>query len=431
MPNQTYPGGGQHRRQPPRTHSASDGVSNRSVAQQGSSRIPRSASAQPAKRQTKGNPGGRPHRHKNENPKVKYNWFRALVMVAVTVFGCFFLAFFALGSASDLFGLEQKDQILSVNIPKDATLPQVTDILSDAGIVDQPLTFRFYTGFKYSDISIKPGEYLFNTNMGYDQIISLLRSGLDKDMEITLTFREGLTIREIADMLEEQEICEAEEFIEYLQTVEYNYDFFNQLPDDELRYMKLEGYLFPDTYNFFIGERVSSVAKKFFDNFERKISSDMQKRMRDLNLTLDEAVTLASVIQKEAGMPSPMRLVSSVFHNRLDNSQQFPRLQSDVTLLYVEDNIKPYLQSSNQPMYDAYNTYVREGLPIAPICNPGLEAIRAALYPSDTNYYFFVTDVAMEFYYAATSSEHYQNIRDAAKADETGRGIVHGIDTRY
>ena len=120
------------------------------------------------------------------------------------------------------------------------------------------------------------------------------------------------------------------------------------------------------------------------------------RQMKAQNLTLDQAITLASVIQKEAGRTDDMKMVSSIFHKRLENPAQFPKLQSDVTIFYVENDIKPYLENPddpvNQPMYDAYNTYVCDGLPVGPISNPGVDAIKAAIYPQNTDYYYFLAD---------------------------------------
>lgn len=135
--------------------------------------------------------------------------------------------------------------------------------------------------------------------------------------------------------------------------------------------------------------------------------------MKEMGLSLEETLTLASLIQAESGQSQQMRKVSSVFWNRLDKSSQFPNLQSDVTINYVEKNIKPFDKTKNQNMYDAYNTYKCQGLPVAPICNPGLEAIEAALYPEDTKYFYFLTDKEGNFYYAKTLKEHNQNRKKA------------------
>ena len=132
-----------------------------------------------------------------------------------------------------------------------------------------------------------------------------------------------------------------------------------------------------------------------------------------MGLTLEETVTLASIVQAESGHEDQMRKVSSVFWNRLEHPDDYPKLQSDVTREYVNNFIKPYIEAPNQAIYDAYNTYACEGLPVAPICNPGMDAIRAALYPEDTKYYYFLTDKEGNYYYARTLSEHNRNKKKA------------------
>jgi UPF0755 protein len=361
-------------------------------------------------------------------PRSENRWFRAIVMVMATVVGCIFLALFILQSAYDLFGLNQKDKIVEVTIPDGAKISDVAKILKKDGVVDQPLTFRMYLQFKdVKNESIVPGDYIFNANMSYNELISALSSGYTEQEVVRITFIEGMTMLEIATQLEEARVCDAKAFMDYLdQEAEYAYEFFGAIEDDPLRFHKLEGYLFPDTYDFYIGENVESVARKFIRNFNDKLTPDLKNRMQDLNFTIDETITLASIIQKEAGQSDDMRLVSSVFHNRLNDSGTYPNLQSDVTIFYVEENIKPLLQMANQAMYDAYNTYVREGLPVGPICNPGLDAIQAALYPEKTSFYYFVTDKNMDFYYAQTADAHYRNVYAAQQVG----GTAHGIDTQ-
>lgn len=366
----------------------------------------------------------------------KSQMFRSLILVLATVLGCVFIAIFALQSASDFFGLNQTNKEYEVVIPENANLSDITDILYEKGIIDKKITFNFIAGTKTKDTELKPGTYVFNSNMSYDQLISMMKTGDVTSQTVTLRFLEGTTADEIAAELEKNHVCNAEDFLEYLQNEEFiNYEFYNQLPKDkELRYLKLEGYLFPDTYEFYVNERIPSVVDKFFSNFERSINKDMEARMKTIKMDLDEVMTLASIIQREAGDPTEMRRVSSVFHNRLDNAANFPKLQSDVTLFYVEDHIKnqnrSYTISSTQEVYDAYNTYAGDGLPAGPICNPGLEAIMAALYPASTNFYYFVTDVEGEYYYAASLNEHNTNVELAASQDESGKGVVHGILTR-
>ena len=166
---------------------------------------------------------------------------------------------------------------------------------------------------------------------------------------------------------------------------------------------------------------------------------EVYEEIQDAGMTLDQAITLASIIQKEAGNLDEMVIVSSVFHNRIDNlTAGLPMLQSDVTVHYAEDLKDAFgreilgrpqteeEQAQLQKILDAYNTYVCQGLPAGPICSPGLDAIHAAVSPEETNYYFFVTDSEGKYYYSSTLNEHYANVRRAAAAG----GATHGTDVQ-
>lgn len=347
--------------------------------------------------------------------------FWLLVIVAASCL----LAWFALMSVNDLFGFGKQDRQIEVSVERGMSVTQIADLLEQQGVIDHGLTFRLYTVFRKKDAGFQAGNYVLNSNMGYDRIISALQSGDTIKEEVTITFFEGLTIREMAAMLQEKNVCSASDFINYLESAEFDYEFINMLPENSLRFRKLEGYLFPDTYDFYVGENVASVAKKFLRNFQSRVFPELYEEILDSGMTLDEAVTLASLIQEEASNEEQMGKVSSVFHNRMNNpSAGLPMLQSDVTIHYVERDIKPYQARKEQEMYDAYNTYVCHGLPVGPICSPGLAAIKAAIHPEDTKYYFFVTDVNGVYYYGKTLTEHYANVRRAAAAG----GAAHGTD---
>ena len=374
-----------------------------------------------------GGSGGQGQPPRREPPQKAGNrWFRALFLVLATIGLCVFLAFFIISTANDLFGLNQEDRTIEITVPKGADNGDVAQLLKEAGIVENSFVFRVYAGLKTKERPFLPGTYVFNSNLGYDEIIVALKSGDYEKIEKRITFIEGWTLMDIAKKLEEEEVCDADELIAYLQTADYDYEFFNAIPDEPLRYHRLEGYLFPDTYEFYVGESVQDVSRKFLRNFNNKMTEEVRGQMLEVNLSVDEAVILASIIQKEAAAAEDMALVSSVFHNRMALSQTYPRLQSDVTILYVESDIKPYLDTADQEMYDAYNTYVREALPVGAICNPGMDAIEAALNPAESEFYYFVTDKDGKFYYAATAEEHYRNV---AKAKAVG-GEAHGVDTQ-
>lgn len=374
------------------------------------------------------NPQNQPER--GAKPRVQNRWFTAVVMVITTIGFCIFLSFFILDSAQDLFGLNQEDITIEIIVPKDASNAEVTKLLADNGIISKPFTFRLYAGMKTKEVGFQPGTYVLNKNLSYDQIIVALKNGLIKKEVVKIPFIEGKTADEYAKQLEAEGVCEAESFLNYLADPEVKFALYDRLPSSDLRFRKLEGYLFPDTYEFYKGEKVESVAKKFFDNFINKFDQDLENQMATLGLTLDETITLASIIQKEASDLAEMRKVSAVFHNRLfTNPQTFPNLQSDVTIFYVDNFIKPNMTVKRQDMYDAYNTYVCKGLPEGPICNPGLDAIKAALNPVNTSDYFFVTDVNGKYYYSQTAEEHYIQVANAKKQvdDEGKTGDIHGI----
>ncbi len=230
---------------------------------------------------------------------------------------------------------------------------------------------------------------------------------------VRVTIPEGLTAREIADRLEENGVCEAEEFITALTDQSFDYPFLSQIPDDERIYFTLEGYLFPDTYEFYPDEAPADVIKRFLSNFQAHVDDELLADIERQGMTLHEAITLASIIEEEAIDPAERTMIASVFHNRL-KSADFPKLQADVTIFYVRLNIEPYVtEEENTAYYKAYSTYECKDLPAGPICNPGLDAIKAALYPEQSDYYYFLTDKTGKFYYAKTYTVHSANWEEA------------------
>ncbi len=233
-------------------------------------------------------------------------------------------------------------------------------------------------------------------------------------LTVTVTFPEGFTLVQIAERLQENNVCTAADFIEltndrgYLKALTYS--FLGGIDNPKKRPFILEGYIFPDTYEFYTGEGAEAALKRFLDNTETKLTDAYKTRAAELGYSMDEILTLASIIQEEAGEIQHMADVSSVLHNRLNN-EAYGILQCDVTINYINDAVKdsPYINKRVSSVSKNYNTYKCYGLPLGPITNPGLHAIEAALYPADTNYYFFVTDALWNYYYAETYEEHQAN----------------------
>ncbi len=230
---------------------------------------------------------------------------------------------------------------------------------------------------------------------------------------VRLTFPEGSTVSQFALILEEGGVCSAEEFMREANNPMNLEGFGFDIPNQDERFFILEGYLFPDTYEFYRNEGAVSAIKRFLKNSQQKFTDEIYLRCEELGYTLDEILAMASIIQEEAGIVSEMGKVSSVLHNRL-NSGDFPRLQCDVATFYLKEFVKPYVDGERyESLKELYNTYNCYGLPAGPITNSGIDAVKAALYPEDTDYYFFITDNDGVYHYAETWAEHVDNCNAA------------------
>lgn len=351
--------------------------------------------------------------------------FEAFLLVLIAVGCAVGLAIFTLVSAGDMLGMNKGDKKAQITIAENATVDTVAKQLKDAGIITQPLTFEIYAKIT-GDTDYVSGTYEFNSKMAYNQIMNKMTKGNVEKETVRITFPEGQTIVQIAQKLEESRVCSAKDFLEMADSGTFGYKFEDQIPDNPMRFHRLEGYIFPDTYDFYVGENVDSVVNRFLETFNTRVTQDLYDLMDKNNMTLDQTITLASIIQKETGNVEYMYNVSSVFHNRL-KSDIMKKLESDATIDYVEKQIKPNLSTPNQAMYDAYNTYVCEGLPAGPINNPGLDAIKAALAPVQTNYYFFLSDQSHEYHFSETLAQHQAFLASAGEAH--GTSIDHSKDS--
>lgn len=335
----------------------------------------------------------------------------------------------ALGFLNDVLVISDKsDYTAIVEIPEGATYDDVFDALCEGGLVRQPfltdffLRFRHYDQYEYTDsqtgerkvkiIEYEPGKYYLESSDGIENIIEsiMVKQNYAKDT-VRLTFPEGWSIAQIFEKIEKYEVCEAEKLYANLDIVAEQYGFISEIESKGGRYLLAEGYLFPDTYDFFVGESASSVLKKLFNNFSNKWSEEYDEQLKKLGMTKDEIITIASIIQREAKDGSQMKDISAVIHNRLNDSASFPNIQMNSTTDYIT-NLKPFnvFTDTYYAIYlEQYNTYSNEGLPPGPICNPGIKAIQAALYPSDVNYYFFCHDTSGNVYYAETAQQHAEN----------------------
>ncbi len=344
------------------------------------------------------------------------------------------LAIKAITALRDITGMAKAENETEVIITDSMNLDDIANELHEKKIIEMPALFKAY--FNITDDGKRPildGDYLLTSDMSYSSLIATLQTKKTYSSTVTIMIPEGADAKQIGELLEENLVCRAKDFEMYYKSKLSRYDFEEGI-DSEDRFYALEGYLFPDTYEFYVIDDLvqkpnmdtldyaKQAADKMYRNFETKITPEMTERMKELGLSLDETITLASLIQKEGTTLENMELISSVFHNRLADPVNFPNLQTDTTNVYIDNVIKPSVPESAGSLYDdviaAYDTYSCEGLPVGPICSPGLEAITAALDPASTNYYYFLCSEDGVFYFAETDEQHEQNKIDAALKDE-------------
>ena len=334
----------------------------------------------------------------------------------------------------DYTGMAKKSHEADIVIDSTMNVDDIAETLHENGIIEMPWLFKTYINMNDEAEGFLDGEYTVNSTMSYSNIITLLKTVRQYTNTVTVMIPEGYNAQQIGQLLEENLVCRADDFEKYYRSKLEKYDFEEQITVTENRFYALEGYLFPDTYEFYViddlpdkpsmdtSQYAKQAAEKMYSNFQNKITKKMYARAKELGMTFDEVVTLASIIQKEGTKEENMANISSVFHNRLENMYEYPHLQSDTTDNYIEDVIRPNIPSSSLALYEnvitAYDTYTCEGLPAGPICSPGLEAINAALYPAETDYYYFLSSSDGVFYYASTVEKHEQNIIDAALREE-------------
>ncbi len=316
----------------------------------------------------------------------------------------------------DIFGIGGSNQISEVTIPKGSSVQQISQYLKDAQVVEWPFLFTTITGFGKNSDKLQSGFYEFKQNMSYSDIISTLKKGGKSDTErVKIMFPEGITLYDAAQKLEENGVCDAIEFLHQFNEIDIaDLEFDDSVPKAGLKMYNFEGYFFPDTYEFYIEQNPASVARTIKLNFNSKVYSKFMSEIDEAELTLDEVLTFASIVQHEAPTYADMQKVASVFWNRLNNSSEFPKLQSDPTRKYVREYIKKYADTQDEARWIAYDTYQGNGLPPGAICNPGVEAIKAVLTPADTDYYYFCANIeTKEIYYAKTLKEHESNLKKA------------------
>lgn len=334
------------------------------------------------------------------------------------------LGYFIIICMNDVFAFSKDDSEIPVTISStNITVDQLADMLHEKGIIKYTFLFKLYVNVKYEDgITVKEGTFTLSPSFNYDKIINALNPR-PKRTEITITFQEGITTDEIIDIFLSNGIGTKEGFEKAIAEGDFDYWFLSDLETTEDRYYRLDGYLYPDTYNFYSDSSEEEALKKLLKNFNKKFGDKYKQRIDELGLTVDQVVTFASMIEAEAYWVNDFPFVSAVFHNRLKSTTFNGKFDSDATIQYVLAHEfggrHEQLSAEDLAIDSPYNTRLYEGFPPGPICNPSLNALKAAIYPDeDCGYYYFVADNEKYCRFAKTLAQHNSNIADIRKENE-------------
>ncbi len=343
--------------------------------------------------------------------KNKETW----IVIAICVAAAILFSTYTISCMNDILAVNRDSEtVVTVNIPAEANTKTVLKILQQNDLIEHRhfcSVFAKIMGFK--EDNYLTGVYYVTASMGVEKMLSTFKVASVTGETVTLTFPEGYTVDQIVQKLEKYEVCSAAVLYQTMREVDFSseFSFIASMDNKEARYRMLEGYMYPDTYEFYIGESPSSVLRKFLNNFNKKWTDEYAAQAEKLGMSVDDVITLASIIQKEAYGADQSPLVSSVLHNRLNKSGLYPSLQCDSTEEYINEYIKANTKDAVQvgKYTDLYSSYKCVGLPVGAICNPGDDAIKAALYPEKTDYYFFAHDVNKKLYLARNDNERRSN----------------------
>ena len=315
---------------------------------------------------------------------------------------------------------------IEVTIPASSSASSIARILYGAcgydkdGLISSTAAFKVYVDFVGKANSLKAGTYVLSKNMSIKQIVEELCEGNPAKATVKFTIPEGYTIQNIAKALQEKGLIQNEDQLYVAARTGESFANFafvaeaGATPNATSRSYVLEGYLFPDTYEVYADASVETILIKMLNRFNEVYSDEYVARAEQLGMTMDQVVTLASLIEREAAAPGDFSKVSAVFHNRL--KQDMP-LQSCASLSYALGVTKYVFNATEQATESLYNTYKFNGLPVGPVCNPGKAAIEAALYPNEQfvndGYLFFCNQnpkETSELIFAKTYEEHQQNV---------------------
>jgi UPF0755 protein len=330
--------------------------------------------------------------------KVIKNRFKFTLFIMVLIIAASLLAYgyynANLGAATST-GTDQE-----VIIPKGSSVKAISEQLEKQGIIRNANVFAVYCKLSEKAGKIKAGKYILSSSMSVEQIVNKLAAGNAEVNSKRFTIPEGFELRQIAERLESEGLVNKDEFYAAIDKAKFDYAFVKDIPN---RDNKLEGYLFPDTYDVFKNATEEEIINKMLNRFNQVFTEEYRQRAKELNMSYDQVITLASIIEREAKLDKERKIISAVFHNRLKKNI---KLQSCATVQYLLKEQKEVLTYKDLEVDSPYNTYKYAGLPKGPIASPGAKSIEAALYPDNVDYLYFVANKDGSHVFTKTYQEH-------------------------
>ena len=312
--------------------------------------------------------------------------------------------------ANDLCAFNKEPLTVTIEVTKDDNLNTIATKLKDEGLIQYKWFFKLFGRVRHAEDKIGVGTYQLDTDMDYNALIDGMRNknaALTADT-VRVTIPEGYSVRQIVSLLAQYGVNTEEALLDAVEDGSYDYSF---LSSGKTGITRLEGYLFPDTYEFFVNEDAEHAIRRLLDNFEAKMDETLMDEVSASGYTLDQIITIASLIEKETD-GSDRTNIASVIYNRLNNvGETYHKLEIDAAVIYglgyaKGENYSGPLTQTDLQTDTPYNLRMHEGLPPTPICNPGLASIRAALEPADTNYYFYALGKDKVHHFFRTYAEH-------------------------
>lgn len=301
-------------------------------------------------------------------------------------------------AANDVLALNKESRVVTVSITADDSFDDVVDMLKQSGLIEHKFLFKLFASITHGQGKLaSSGTFTLNTEMDYHALIAGMSANSTARAKVNVTIPEGYTIDQIFHLLEEKGVSTVKELQQAAAEHDYRFSFLSDIPLGN--YKRLEGFLYPDTYELYTPHDPVTAINKLLVRFDAQLTDDMRKRAAEMDLSVQQMLTVASMIEKETDGTDRAR-IASVIYNRLKNPgyETVGKLDIDATIFYVTG--QTVTQSDRDSLDSPYNTFLYKGLPPGPIANPGLESINAALHPSQENYYYYALgDDNLHHYY--------------------------------